>query len=177
MPAPLSSRLVRAAHVSLGAGLAIAVCSAMAFWTALPWVFPSLGPTAFLAFVAPAAPANHPRRVLVGHGVAVLCGAAAIHLFGVADAPAVLTRLDLAHLGAVTFALAATGGFTVLLDAEHAPAGATTLIVALGLIRDPRDLALVEAAVLVLVLVCAALRRLGLGLQAPAPTGPPEHVP
>ena len=170
--ASLSSRLARAARVSLGAGLAIAVCSGMAFWTALPWVFPSLGPTAFLAFVAPTAPANHPRRVLVAHGVAVLSGAAALHLFGVTDVPAVLTRLDLAHLGAVTFALAATGGLTVLLDAEHAPAGATTLIVALGLIRDPRDLALVEAAVLVLVLVCAGLRRLGLAQPAPPRTCP-----
>jgi len=164
-------RLARAGRVGLGAGLAIAICSAMALWTELPWVFPSLGPTAFLAFAAPAAPANHPRRVLVGHAIAVLCGAAAVQLFAVADVPAVLTHLDLAHIGAVTLALAATGVFAVLLDAEHAPAGATTLIVALGLIRDPRDLVLIEAAVLVLVLVCAALRRLGLARPAPAGTG------
>jgi CBS-domain-containing membrane protein len=164
-------RLARAARVGLGAGLAIAACSAMALWTELPWVFPSLGPTAFLAFAAPAAPANHPRRVLVGHAIAVLCGAAAVRVFEVADVPAVLAHLDLARLGAVTLALAATAAFAVLLDAEHAPAGATTLIVALGLIRDPRDLALIEAAVLVLVLVCAALRRLGLARPAAAPTG------
>jgi CBS-domain-containing membrane protein len=158
--------------VSFGAGLAIAVCSAMALWTEMPWVFPSLGPTAFLAFVAPAAPANHPRRVLVGHAIAVVCGAAAVRLFDVADVPAVLAHVDLAHVGAVTFAIAATGGLAVLLDAEHAPAGATTLIVALGLIREPRDLALIEAAVLVLVLVCAVLRRLGLGQPPPRATSP-----
>ncbi|MCY1058158.1 HPP family protein [Nannocystis sp. SCPEA4] len=168
------SRLARAARVGLGAGLAIAVCSAVALWTELPWVFPSLGPTAFLAFAAPAAPANHPRRVLVGHAIAVVCGAVAVRLFDVADIPAVLTQFDLPHLGAVTLALAATAAFAVLLDAEHAPAGATTLIVALGFIRHPRDLVLIEAAVLVLVLVCAALRRLG--LIRPETAGPSGHV-
>lgn len=164
------SRLTRAAHVGLGAGLAIAVCSAIAAWTELPWVFPSLGPTAFLAFAAPDSPANHPRRVLLGHAIAVVCGAAAAFVCGVDASPAVLDRVDLAHAGAVILALAATGGLTVLLDAEHPPAGATTLIVALGLLRGPRDLALIEAAVLALVLVCAALRRLG--LAGPRPSRP-----
>lgn len=167
-----SPRLTRAARVFLGSGLSLAVCSAIALGTSLPWVFPSLGPTAFLAFTAPGAPANHPRRVLLGHGIAIVCGAAAVWLFGVATTPATLeTGTDPAHVGAVILALAATGGLTVLLDAEHPPAGATTLIVALGLIRGPRDLFLMEAAVLALVLVCAALLRLGLG-DPPTPKHP-----
>lgn len=162
----LRSRLAPAARVGLGSGVAIAVCAVIALWTELPWVFPSLGPTAFLAFAAPASPANHPRRVLLGHGLAILSGAAAVALCGVADTPAVLDHVDLAHVGAVIFALTATGALTILLDAEHPPAGATTLIVALGVIRGPRDLALVEAAVLMLVFVCAGLRRLGLAQRS-----------
>lgn len=154
----------------VGAGVAIAVCSAMAMGTGLPWVFPSLGPTAFLAVAAPESPANTTRRVLVGHAIAIACGALALWLFGLLDTPpAFEAGVDAARVGAVTLALAATGGLAILLDAEHPPAGATTLIVALGLLRAPRDLALMEVAVVVLVVVCAGLRRLGLADVEPAP--------
>ncbi|HEY8379120.1 MAG TPA: HPP family protein [Nannocystis sp.] len=156
-------RLARAARVFAGAGVAITVCSVMALETGMPWCFPSLGPTAFLAVAAPESPANRPRRVLLGHAIAIVCGGLALWVFGLGDAPpAFETGVDAARVGAVSLALAATGGLAVLLDAEHPPAGATTLIVALGLLRAPRDLALMEVAVLVLVVVCAGLRRIGL---------------
>jgi CBS domain-containing membrane protein len=40
----------------------------------------------------------------------------------------------------------------VLLDVSHPPAGATTLIVSLGIISKPRELLIIEVAVFLLVL-------------------------
>lgn len=158
---PLRSALPRAARVFAGCGLSLAVCGVMAFWTATPWLFPSLGPTAFLQFAAPGAATNHPRRVLGGHAVAIASGALALLACGLWTAPSCfVTGVDLPRIAAATLALAATGGLMVLLDVEHPPAGATTLIVALGLLHEPRDLGIIMAAVLVLVLACTALRPL-----------------
>ena len=39
----------------------------------------------------------------------------------------------------------------VLLDVSHPPAGATTLIVSLGIISKPRELVIIEVAVFLLV--------------------------
>lgn len=131
-------------------------------------MFPSLGPTAFIYFAAPDAPTNRPRRVLAGHAVALACGALALLVCGLWTAPSSLViGVDIARVAAAALALAATGGLTVLLDVEHPPAGATTLIVALGLLREPRDLLVIEGAVLVLVLVCAALRPLAQARDRP----------
>lgn len=152
-----------------GCALSLAVCGAMAVWTGLPWIFPSLGPTAFIFFAAPEAPTNRPRRVLAGHAVALVCGALALVVCGLWTAPSSLvTGVDIARVLAAALALGATGGLMVLLDVEHPPAGATTLIVALGLLREPRDLLVIEAAVLALVLVCAALRPLAEGRARPS---------
>ena len=62
--------------------------------------------------------------------------------------------------------LSATGAFMVLLDVSHPPAGATTLIVFLGVISKPRELATIEVAVFLLVAQALAINRLA-GLAYP----------
>jgi len=52
---------------------------------------------------------------------------------------------------AAALSLSATGAFMVPLDVSHPPAGATTLIVSLGIIAKPRELATIEVAVFLLV--------------------------
>jgi len=54
----------------------------------------------------------------------------------------------------------------VLLDASHPPAGATTLIVALGIISRPCGLAVIEVAVFLLVAQALVINRLA-GLLYP----------
>ena len=54
----------------------------------------------------------------------------------------------------------------VLLDVSHPPAGATTLIVALGIISRPRELAVIEVAVFLLVAQALVINRLA-GLPYP----------
>lgn len=128
-------------------------------------MFPSLGPTAFLAFAAPAAAGNHPRRALVGHGLGLAGGYGALAACGLLAAPPVtVAGVDGPRIGAAALALAFTGAGMVLLDAEHPPAGATTLIVALGLLTRPDQLAVMFAAVAAMLVVAAGLRR-ALGLR------------
>jgi CBS domain-containing membrane protein len=63
---------------------------------------------------------------------------------------------------AAALSLSATGAFMVLLEISHPPAGATTLIVSLGIISKPRELVItvIEAAVCLLVLQALVINRL-----------------
>jgi CBS-domain-containing membrane protein len=54
---------------------------------------------------------------------------------------------------AVAGSLAVTASVLVLLKASHAPAGATTLIVSLGLLRTPTQLLVVAGAVVLVTVV------------------------
>jgi CBS-domain-containing membrane protein len=54
----------------------------------------------------------------------------------------------------------------VLLDISHPPAGATTLIVSLGIISKPRELVIIEVAVFLLVAQALVINRLA-GLPYP----------
>jgi CBS-domain-containing membrane protein len=54
----------------------------------------------------------------------------------------------------------------VLLDVSHPPAGATTLIVPLGIISKPRELLIIEVAVFLLVAQALVINRLA-GLPYP----------
>ena len=47
----------------------------------------------------------------------------------------------MARIAAVALALGLTSGILVLLSLDHPPAAATALLVALGLLRSPEDLA------------------------------------
>jgi CBS-domain-containing membrane protein len=62
--------------------------------------------------------------------------------------------------------LASAGALMVLLDVWHPPAGATTLIIALGIITRPYHLLIVEAAVVMLVLQALVINRLA-GFEYP----------
>ena len=54
----------------------------------------------------------------------------------------------------------------VLLRAGHPPAGATTLIVSLGIISKPKELVIIEVAVLLLVAQALVINRMA-GLPFP----------
>lgn len=158
----MRARWRRAGWVALASAVAVAGLAGVALASGQPWVFPSLGPTAFLAFASPESPANHPRRAVVGHAIGLLAGAAALGLCGLLDAPSAMTAgVDGPRVLAVGLALALTGGGMVAADAEHPPAGATTLIVALGLLRAPAELGVAMLAIVGLVAICRALRRVG----------------
>lgn len=121
-----------------------------------PFVFPSVGPTIFLAFYAPLSVQASPRNTLFGHVIGLACGYFALLVFGLTGVAPDVSNVSVARVGAVVLALAATLGLMVWLDVPHAPAGATTMIVSLGFIRTLPHLGIMLLAVVV-VIACAAL--------------------
>ena len=72
-------------------------------------------------------------------------------VFGLFTAGPDLTGVSWPRVGALTLALCLTLSLMVWLHVPHAPAGATTLIVAAGLITAPGQLAVLLLAVLVMI--------------------------
>ncbi|WP_371483206.1 HPP family protein [Kitasatospora sp. NBC_00315] len=142
--------LVRAGYSAVNAGLSLAVMAAVAHFSHAPFLFPSLGPTAFLLFYTPTVPAASPRNTVYGHLIGVLAGYLALTLTGLRDTPPDLTDITWARLWASAVALGLTCGLMPLLGVAHPPAAATTLIVALGLLRTPLQLTVVMIAVVLL---------------------------
>lgn len=131
--------------------ISIALMAAAAELTGQPFLFPSLGPTAFLLFYTPQAPSASPRNTLAGHLVGVLAGYAALVAFGLTDAGPAGTHVTAARVGAAALSLGLTAGVMAWLRVPHPPAGATTLIISLGLLTHPPQLAVLMLAVALLV--------------------------
>jgi len=148
--------------------IAIAAMAAVAFVTGEPFVFPSLGPTAFLLFYTPLLPASSPRNTLGGHAIGAAAGYLALVLFGLTEAaPALATEVTAGRVGAAAVSLGLTSGAMVWARVPHPPAGATTLIVSLGILRDPGQLAVLMLAVALLVVQGFVINRLA-GIPYPA---------
>jgi hypothetical protein len=139
------------------AAVAIAVAGIVGILLHQPWLFPSLGPTIMVILETPAEPAAHPRNVLVGHVVGVAAGWIALLVTGLRTAPsAVQDGLTGPHVVAAVVALALTVLVLQLFRLPHAPAGATTLIVGLGILRTPGELAVMVVSVVLVTLLASA---------------------
>jgi CBS-domain-containing membrane protein len=162
-----SERPIWALFMFLNGFITIGLLAAVAMISGTPFVFPSLGPTAFLFFFTPRAPAATPRHTLYGHAIGIACGYAALWLFGLQHAPpAMATGVTAARVGAAALSLASTGALMILLKAAHPPAGATTLIISLGIVTRPFHLLIIEVAVAVLTLQAIVINRLA-GIDYP----------
>ena len=162
-----SERRVWALFMFLNGFITIALLAAVAMVSGTPFVFPSLGPTAFLFFFTPRAPAASPRHTIYGHAIGIICGYGALWLFGLQDAPpAMATGVSLARVGAAALSLAATGALMILAKAAHPPAGATTLIISLGIVTRPFHLLVIEIAVAILTVQAIVINRLA-GINYP----------
>lgn len=160
-------RLVWALYVLVNGFLTIALLALLAVVTDSPFVFPSLGPTAYLLFVAPLAENSSPRNTILGHAIGLICGFAAFGITGAAAVPfGVHTGVYWPRILAAGVSLSATGAFMVLFRAGHPPAGATTLIVSLGIISKPKELVIIEVAVFLLVAQALVINRMA-GLPYP----------
>ncbi|TQM79361.1 HPP family protein [Saccharothrix saharensis] len=163
----------RAGRLGAG-GYAFALCLAVlaavggvALLVEQPYLFPSLGPTVMLFFESPRQKSAAPRSTLIGHGVAILAGAGCLALFGLTEHPPVIQEgVTGARVGAAALSVALTALVLRLLDCPHPPAGATNLIVSLGLLTSTRELLAIAAGVLLVTVLGVALNRL-LGVGQP----------
>lgn len=159
--------------------LSIGVMSLAALITGAPFIFPSLGPTAFLLFYTPMLPASSPRNTLGGHAIGAAAGYFSLVIFGLTDnAPALVEGVHLNRVGAAALSLGLTSGLMVWARVPHPPAGATTLIVSLGILATPSDLVVLMVAVLFMVIQAYVINHLA-GIDYPrwAPITPKAPAP
>jgi CBS domain-containing membrane protein len=160
-------RMVLSLYVFVNSFITIGALALLALVSRNPFVFPSLGPTAYLLFFSPLSKASSPRNTIFGHAIGLTCGYIAFVVTGSGALPfGVHPGLFWPRVLAAALSLSATGAFMVLLEISHPPAGATTLIVSLGIISKPRELVIIEAAVCLLVVQALVINRLA-GLPYP----------
>lgn len=142
-------------------GLQFVVLAAVTLATARPFLFPSLGPSAYLlaAGEGEKEAQSGAYHVIGGHLVAVVSGLIGYHLF--ASGQLVIEALQspafsepILRLGASSILgmMLTTIGMLVT-DTNHPAAAATTLIVSLGILSTLREAAVIMLAVILLVVV------------------------
>ncbi len=155
------TRVVWAIYVCINGFITIGLLALLALLTGSPFVFPSLGPTAYLFFFSPLAEASSPRNTILGHAIGLICGYGAFALTVASSPPfGMHPGVQGARVLAAALSLSATGALMALFRVSHPPAGATTLIVSLGIISQPRELVIIEVAVILLTLQALAINRL-----------------
>src|ERR671927_658336 len=140
-----------ALHMFVASATAMVVSGIAALLLKQPFLFPSLGPTLYLFFETPMAQQASPRNALIGHSVALVVGFLSVWIFGLLDAPSVIEQgATTARVGAAALSLALTEALLILLRAKHPPAGATVLIVSLGLLSTPGRVLVMAASIVLL---------------------------
>lgn len=156
-----------AIYTFVGSLLAIGLSGTWAWLVKQPLVFPSLGATAFLIFETPMAEVGSPRNTIIGHFVGVAAGVLSLAIFGLLNAPSVyVSGVSFDRVCAIALAVALTGGVLRVLRAAHPPAGATTIIVASGLLAKPHQILDVLIGVVLLTITGWLLNR-AMGVPAP----------
>jgi CBS-domain-containing membrane protein len=147
--------------------------AALAIVTKQIFLFPSLGPTAVMLAHEPQHRSSRPYAVLVSHAAGLAAASVSVAIFGIAFAPSVFEThtVSPARAGAVLLALALAIFLEVALRAQHPPAAATTLLVALGSFHPtPHDAFLIMGGVVAVLIVGEPLRRRVAEYE-------PHHVP
>jgi len=163
-------------------GILFVVLGLVTWATARPFLFPSLGPSAYLlaAGEGESARASSPYHVIGGHLVAVVSGLVAFHLLAPAtdittvlgsSSPISSTALLRFGAGSVVAMMGTTFGMLAT-NTNHPAACATTLIVSLGVLSTLVDGVYIVLAVTALVvlnnyLVYPAMTTLGAEPEEP----------
>lgn len=149
--------------VSLRAAGLLAFLGLVAWGTGEPFIFPSLGPTAFLLSDWVEGDDETAWAVIGSHIWGTLAGLGSYHVLASGyslvelSTPATTTGLALAASG--TLAMGLTSVLMISTRSVHPPACATTLIVSLGLLSSLGEGAIIIAAVTGLYGLAWILRR------------------
>ena len=156
-----------AAYAGVLCILVLAVSGAIGLLLKSPWLFPSLGPTVMLFFSSPKDASSRPLNAAVGHAVGIVAGILCLFLFGMNGMPsAAESGLTPGYLAAGALSVGITAFVLHVLKVPHPPAGATTLIISLGIIATPVGILSMAAAIAFVIVLGWAINWL-LGI-APA---------
>jgi hypothetical protein len=135
-----------------------------------PWLLPSIGPSAVLIALMPAHPTARAWNTLVGHAIGIGAGFLAIVVAGAANDPSPIVdgQLTLGRVIAATIAVGLTLLLSAMARANHPPAAATTLLVALGAAATAEKSLNLFAGVILIAIAGELLRRVRLERRAPA---------
>lgn len=145
---------------AIGGALAMALVGLLAWGTRSPFLAPPLGATALLCFQLPMVPSSSPRNVTCGHAIGLLCGWLALWSTGALELPTTLSTLGLPNVVAVALALGSTMLLMNACKCVHPPAGASTLVVSLGLLKQPLDVAALCVGGMAVALIAFVFHRL-----------------
>lgn len=140
---------------SLYAGVLFTVLGLIAWVSGQPFIFPSLGPSAFILAFERRGERTRTYRVVGSHLIGGIAGFIAYTLLGAGVAltttapPLSFAGLSLALSGVLSIIMTSWG--MIVTDTVHPPACATTLIVSLGLLSTPIQVAIIVASVIILV--------------------------
>lgn len=152
-------RIERILYSSVVAGGLIALLGGVCWATGEPFIFPSLGPTAFALALRPKF--QRARAVIGGHCCGVVVGLAVYWLVAngldLTALPAAGSWAGLQLATSAALSVGLTTGAMILTKTVHSPACATTLIVSLGVLPRPIDGGIIMVAVLLLYGVSATV--------------------
>ena len=153
--------LVLALYNLLSGFVSIGLMAAFAVTLHSPFIFPSLGPTAFHYFSRQTAPSASPRNAILGHLIGTIAGYFSLVVTGLTTAgPTIANDVTWPRVIAAALSLGLTAGLIIVFRASHAPAGATTLIISLGILTRPWQLVVLMIAIILLTLQAIAINHL-----------------
>jgi len=141
------------------ATLLTAMLCAFAVLASEPFVVPSIGPTIFIIVGFPLSEQAHPRNILYSTVIAIIAGVISLALFGLIDVAPDLNDLSWTRSGALVVAVAIAVGGIIAFRSIHAPAVATAMIIAAGLLKNPVDWLSVFLGVLAVTIIGVAVNR------------------
>lgn len=140
--------------------ITIGILAGLSMVLKIPFIFPSLGATAFLFFFGPNLPSASPRNAIYATAIAIVSAYFALRICGLANLDSNALATDIQQIMAAAISLALTGSLMILLRTPHPPAAATCLIISLGLISSPFRLFILESAVVLLAIQAFIINRL-----------------
>lgn len=134
MPRRFKTRIPAFVWDPLATALLVFIPGAIGWATGQPWLFPSLGPTAYLQATAARQKISRLYNVLMGHLVGIGAACLCVWIFQATQAPSVFGSNVVHHrrLWASVLAMALMVLLQVPLTALHPPAAATLLLITLG---------------------------------------------
>lgn len=155
-------RIAVALRIGLLSGAVVCVLGFADQYLSLPLLTATIGPTAYVFAAHPHSEVSRLRNALIGHSAGIGFGLLALVMFGLWNTPSAvaLGHTNLSQDGACGVAVAGTLFLLHALHAHHAPAAATTLLVATGLAHPGKPLiGLIGglAAVMLMIPVLAAM--------------------
>jgi hypothetical protein len=168
----IAGRFASAVHYMLVIGVAVGAAALLGHWVSWPLLTSALGPTAYVFAAHPSSVTARVRNATGGHAVAIGVGVGSLALFGLLHHPsvAVAGSPSLAQVGAAVLAVCATMLVLEVINLHHAPAAASTLLVATGSARPGKPLEGLVIGLAIVIIVGPLSSKVPWGADQPSPS-------